>query len=1129
MSARVSAVLLLLVLVTPGMILSSEHSSTRSVSESQFVTAPQIHFDNYTIYSDPISPTLMNVLNSYLGQWNLKPIVYGNLIHVSIPSTNSTHSENYIQTLSRTFGFSFFLDNQTVPIKPFSVGSVNPIPAATVPVAYLPKSIYKAYNYTSANTRGIEGNNTTIVVIDAYGDPNLYYDVSVFDNYTGLPPVSLTVHYLNVTPLQYNLSWAQETALDVEWAHASAPGAKIVLLIAGNALVGANTGPSLSDALSYAVTDGLGNVISLSWGAPETKMKKSDLATLNGVYSQAYREGITVLAASGDGGGYDGTPSPAVNYPASDPYVTGVGGTSLTPRGTQYEESAWGGSTAQSTFGSGGGYSIYFNTPYWQSAVGFNNRYRGVPDVSAIANPGTGVLEIFNGSMYQAGGTSLSTPIWAGIVSRMDQYAGKSLGFLNPFLYQITRAGLYDKAFNQVNTGSNGVYSATSGWDPVTGLGTPDLSGLLSSYSRVTGEYGFVVTSNYSFNSTGIETNMSIPHSSNISSVNGTAVYYVSAYLNSENYFRLGLALNKTGVYVVYSFVSGNSNFSKSVLIQAAPYSAFETHLSLSWKGYYVNLSAGNFSSSLRLFIPFIGSALPALGTAVLGSQTNLTRIPEVDFSNISVMNNSKWNKISTLYESHFSSLATIPTYSSVSGVFNNGSITAMKTTGQVNGELIGSSINPIHITYDIAYKNPVVVHLNLSGIRTASLQWLVNGSIIPGNKFIVSRSGFYNLTAEYSKSAVYRTVYIENTSISAVDIYNPVSGYTTNITLTANYLQIMQSNIGDLGTLHYTSIAGLNHIQMQSRGYKRLTVETPSSVVKNVTLVPLKATVTLFVSPGSAEVTINSNNVIGHKGYFVSTITPGSFVINLSKTSYVNYSKEMFAAPGTRIFDSIQLIPEKSLNLLEVQGSVRNGEEIFNFPLKGVSVSLNNSVYTYSNSTGGFRLYLPSGHYTLNFSLPYYNDTSYSLNLTGNMSIIIKMVGDKLSSLLLYSPFKPFATFLIFFLLYLSWSSQKNVTSYAVFISTSESFLNSTKLVIPSNQNYAIIPTTPLKTYYIQISAYTSQGKIVSSKTIEISGTSTFSLLINSAIVAGIAIYLAFAIRIAHRYFRRKQTRSPP
>ena len=396
---------------------------------------------------------------------------------------------------------------------------------------YSPSEMREAYNVSPLLSDGITGKGVTIAIVDAWGDPTIATDLGQFDTMFGIPaPPSFNVLCID-GPCNYNLGveygWAPEISIDVEWAHAIAPGAAI------NLYIGSNNGNPLYDADLAAVEGasgtgpggtGLGtpgvyhtDIISNSWGEPEEDLLSSQSYTsfeqfgysypwLDQVFQEAAAKGITVLFSTGDGGAFSqgdglyGTlQSGGVQFPATDPFVTAVGGTSLylsttsgslsippgNAKGTYGTETAWSWVDLNAIApgylaGTTGGYSTLYPQPLYQRGPGVSyNGARGVPDVAWDGDPYTGIAVNINGVYYGYGGTSIAAPEWAGSVALIDQKAGHSLGFLNPTLYSILNNPFeYAKAFHEVPFGNNNPYSATPGWDPLTGMGTPNVGAL---------------------------------------------------------------------------------------------------------------------------------------------------------------------------------------------------------------------------------------------------------------------------------------------------------------------------------------------------------------------------------------------------------------------------------------------------------------------------------------------------------------------------------------------------------------------------------------------------------------------------------------------------------------------------
>ena len=278
-----------------------------------------------------------------------------------------------------------------------------------------------------------------------------------------------------------------EVMLDMCVVGSVAPGAKIFMYFTEfNSQGWVN---ALHDAI--AGTNNI-SVISISYGNPEQDPNGAWTAMSLNVVNQALEasnaKGITICVASGDSGSYDGgTKSIEVDFPASSPFVLGVGGTKLAASAngkTISSESAWN-ELLRGAGAGGGGISVVFSKPAYQNGVTVppsanppHGIGRGVPDVAAVADPLTGVVIMHVGgkTLEPIGGTSASAPLWASLIARLNQELNASCGFLNPVLY----AKCATNVLNDITVGNNGAYSAATGWDACTGLGTPDGEKLLN-------------------------------------------------------------------------------------------------------------------------------------------------------------------------------------------------------------------------------------------------------------------------------------------------------------------------------------------------------------------------------------------------------------------------------------------------------------------------------------------------------------------------------------------------------------------------------------------------------------------------------------------------------------------------
>jgi subtilase family serine protease len=383
---------------------------------------------------------------------------------------------------------------------------------------YQPGQLRTAYHLPAVYAKGIPGKGATIAIVDPFGSPTIKSDLATFDKQFGYPaPPEFTI----ITPAgaipkfspsnTSMVSWAGETTLDVEYAHALAPGASILLVeTPASENEGTSGFPGIVRAEEYVVNHGLASVISQSFGATEeTFASYKQLGPLRAAYLDAESHHVTVLAASGDEGatdfksnGSDYYTRRVTSWPDSDPLVTAVGGTRLEQTGGSYTSVAWNdtynnafyafwGSPDPSPYASGGGRSEFFARPAYQNAVkAVTLGQRGVPDIamSAACNGAVSVYGSYQAD--QAGwsltcGTSEATPEFAAIVALADQVAGRPLGLINPTLYALLArhaSGLVD-----VTLGNNTVsfyqgtsvkpdkvtgFDARKGYDLVTGVGT---------------------------------------------------------------------------------------------------------------------------------------------------------------------------------------------------------------------------------------------------------------------------------------------------------------------------------------------------------------------------------------------------------------------------------------------------------------------------------------------------------------------------------------------------------------------------------------------------------------------------------------------------------------------------------
>ncbi|MGA2440018.1 MAG: hypothetical protein ABSH08_03600 [Tepidisphaeraceae bacterium] len=455
-------------------------------------------------------------------------------------------------------------------------------PLATLSAPFTPAEIDQAYGVNHISFNGVSGNGSgqTIAIVDAYNDPNIITDTATFDSYFGLPQFNVggpTLQVLNQTggtSLPVNSTpggWDVEESLDVEWAHAIAPQANIVLFEADTDLFAA-----VATAANYPGV----SVVSMSWGGSEVSGEQAYDSTF---LTPIGHQGVTFLAATGDSG------APGL-YPACSPNVVAVGGTTLTinSNGSYGGETGWslGSDWWDPSAAGGGGISAYESQPAYQNGKvnGMSSSYRTIPDVAMDADPNSGVYVVDTyytgpGWVLETGGTSLACPMWAGLISIANQgRALHGLGSLDgpsqtlPLLYNLPATDFHD-----ITSGYNGLYAGT-GYDLVTGIGSPVANLLI----RALGEFG---APKLAFGQ----------QPTNVVAGSGTINPAVTVYVEDAN----GNVLLTDNSNVTLSVASGPGTLGGTTTVAAVDGVATFNNLSLDTAGSYV-LSAtdGWFASS---------------------------------------------------------------------------------------------------------------------------------------------------------------------------------------------------------------------------------------------------------------------------------------------------------------------------------------------------------------------------------------------------------------------------------------------------------------------------------------------------------------------------------------------------
>ncbi len=523
----------------------------------------------------------------------------------------------------------------------------SPLIGSSTPQGYSPNQIRTAYNLPS-----IGGAGCTIAIIVAYDTPTILDDYTVFCNQYGLPDNStgkFIVHKMAGVTTAPSSSWPQETCLDVEWAHAIAPQATILLVTAK----GADTN-SLFQAIDYATSQPDVVAVSMSWGTI------GDEPSYEAMWDYHFDQpGIVFFASSGDDGA-------GITYPAVSPNVVSVGGTVLSFNGDgSVSETGWS--------GSGGGVSAYEPIPDYQRDYGLTGSKRYVPDISY--NAGAGVAVYYDGLWYPIGGTSAGAPQWAAIHAL-------ACSAINNNLYQKATS-TYSSYFRDIVSGSNGAYTAAQGYDCVTGLGSPLTFNFGVSFyvSPTSGSAGTPITLNGSgFLGDSVNLSYANPVTSswatianNIATTAGNFTYSLNALDLLQNntsgdnpqlfdniVFRAvdnsnGYAYNTTVPYVEYrrglaqlgnvsaEGVFGNgTDLSSGVLVQSGDnlpirgqwFNPSSGLVSLLWDGVNVASTSvdatGSFNTAITVPITTAGKHTLTINDGAANFAVNLSRLPIV-------------------------------------------------------------------------------------------------------------------------------------------------------------------------------------------------------------------------------------------------------------------------------------------------------------------------------------------------------------------------------------------------------------------------------------------------------------------------------------------------------------------
>ncbi|CAK9252010.1 unnamed protein product [Sphagnum jensenii] len=342
-----------------------------------------------------------------------------------------------------------------------------------------PAQIQQSYGFDAIYNTGVSGKGQDIAI--ATYDGFLIGDITEYYTKNGINTTRTVDQVLfNGTP-KFNAMSATETQTDAEFSGMIAPGANIHIYAS------ANNGDAGELAMfTKILDDGVSKIINYSWGSCETEVTAAHRADMDQVFARAVAQGVNITVATGDSGSDClGNKTTVADYPAVEPYIVAVGGTSLTPATstTAASETAWS--------ESGGGVSTLYGAASFQSGLGSPyNAHRSYPDVSFNADPNTGEAtwvhlnpktnkKAKTAQYVVIGGTSIAAPQWAGFLALVNEARGSAIGFIDPIVYSLAGQN-QSEYFNDVTSGNDGAYSAAVGWDAVTGWGSMKADRLLA-------------------------------------------------------------------------------------------------------------------------------------------------------------------------------------------------------------------------------------------------------------------------------------------------------------------------------------------------------------------------------------------------------------------------------------------------------------------------------------------------------------------------------------------------------------------------------------------------------------------------------------------------------------------------
>jgi|GEM_PF-7120217 len=908
--------------------------------------------------------------------------------------------------------------NSTPPVLPYNIASCiesiyglsnyslivplvksSPKPLNSPP--YNVSQIENAYNITPVKNKGDYGNGKNIVIISS-GEPSMV-DIDAF------------FKMMNETPPHYNFIYVDgsssppnslndnslETTLDTEWAGAIANGSTINVLLSP----GINS-QFFTDMFIYAVTHFPGGIVSVSWGSSENNTGSALLSGNNEIISIGILEGMSFFASSGDYGAYDMMPYPSVNFWASSPYVTAVGGTSLIAslNGSWIKEIGWD--------GSGGGISYYFPQPFYQYGLGIPlNGHRNVPDVAYDASPSTSFDLIWDSQLIGVGGTSAGSPQWAAIWALAESHFSYTLGFPNPYIYQIARSSMYNSTFHDITVGYNYYYDNHIGWNFVDGWGTPKVEGLINALASLP---TFNARAHITLSST------IVPSIVNLTAVSYNQTGAVSYSWNITNLgvfhgSTLSITINVAGTYIVvlnategrgevYTYVS-------QFTLSAPSYMHF--NISPLYGELYIDNSTypanqNNFSikipSGLHLvsyyevgFTPYINYVLTQTNETVLinislKKGNNIDIAPYGNYTYFSPLNSfNELNQWSATYNggensTYYSSAMGYSTLFYGNNVYLGGNsyTTSLINVGKYYTNLTNS---PVLVTVNNLYHSQIpsngLLQMGIGIQDIYNFNYLEIGfNLTNGSSTMYVEEGLYSASSNSWKNYYIYTSQIFLPSLSfayfangTLEIWNGshIQRFALfNEQLTANIMQ-------NISLVLYTSYKGYGNVisSFDGIGMYNMTGSVRGVVLSQQNNLPVQ---NAKISIGNANIQANSNGI-----FYLPSLPYGYNALKSSAFGYYTYISKIFVGFQNVTNVTIYMV---QLNTVYLSGNVLSSQT--HEPIVGAILVVNNVVLGVSGINGFFMIYIPIGTFVITISASSYKSLQETLTVNNNKTGVI-------------------------------------------------------------------------------------------------------------------------------------------